>query len=135
MASAPDLRTVGGLLVLSTPISAIVGFAALATVIGEDRLEGPDGLTGLGWLTVVLPPAFGLALVAWSATGRPAPGGRTLALALVVLGVTLAGIGIVALAAGRAGDANIGAGLLILVGLPLAVVGARWRWATPAEPV
>ena len=131
-----QLRIAGVVIALSTPISGIVSYAVVATVVGEDRLEGPDGLTPLGWTVGAIPLLVGMALVAWSFTGRSAPDGRTVAIGLLGLGLTLTGLGAVGLATGAVGDANIGGGLLVIVGLMLAAIGgARLRTSPAADTV
>lgn len=128
MAPSSSLRRNGVLLVLSTPISGILSYAAIATVIGEEHLEGSDGLSGLGWVASALPLVAGLGLIAWSFTDRrPAPGRPV---AVVALAVVLVGLGLVSLLTGEAGDPNIGGPLLVFAGLLTAVVGlAKLRTA------
>jgi len=123
---AGSLRAAGWLLILSTPISAIVSFAALATVLGEDRLEGEQGLTALGWAAVLLPPFMGSVLVAWSFTGRRPPAPRRIRAVVLGLGAAVLALGVIAITTGPSDDPNIGGGVLILVGLA-AVVAAIIR--------
>lgn len=116
-----DLRAAGWLLVLSTPVSAVVSFASLATVLGEDRLEGEQGLTALGWAAIALPPLVGLALVGWSYTGRRPPAGNRTRAVVLGLGATALVLGIIATTTGPSDDPKIGGGVLILAGLAVIV--------------
>ncbi len=123
-----DLRAAGWLLILSTPISVIVSFAALANVLGEDRLEGEQGLTALGWAAIALPPLIGLVLVGWSFTDLPAPTPNRFRAVVLGLGVVVAVLGVIATTTGPSDDPKIGGGVLVLTGLAMvaaAIVGVR----------
>jgi hypothetical protein len=116
------VRDIGILLVVSAPVTALLSFAALSVLVGEDRLEGAGGPTVWGWASMAAPVAAGVALVVVGSL-RPTPVGDrhltviTGAVALVSLALGLAAI----LVAGE-GDASIGGGLLVLVGVVLAAV-------------
>ena len=126
---------------LANIIPGLVLFALVASIVGEDRLEGPDGATWLGTALVYLPVVVGLVLVLFGrriAAVIP-PGGIRLPLLVAVVGAVCLVAGVLALAAGSGqGDANIGAGSLVLVGpvlmsagLVIAAVNARRRQGPP----
>lgn len=114
---------VGGLIIaLSAPISGFVLYAFVSVLIGEDRLEGDGGLTGIGWLMFVLPVVVGLGLLAMSFNGWAGPNRRVVGMAAGGLAACCLLGGLLALVTADAGDASIGGGLLLLCGLALAVV-------------
>lgn len=123
MSSPRTLRRTGALVILSTPVSGIISYAALATIIGEGRLETADGSTPLGVAALAMPLAIGAALIAWSFTERPAPSPRRVALVALGLGAALVVVGMVSLTTGGAGDPNIGGGVVMLGGIALCLVG------------
>ncbi len=115
----------GLILILSTPISGFVSYAITAILVGEERLEGANGLTALGWIAIGIPAILGLAVVLWSRTTVPLPGRK--AVAMVMTGTALA-IGAIgarsAQVSSEAGDASIGGGLAIIFAIALLVVAA-----------
>jgi len=117
------MRVLGLVLALSTPISAIISFALVAIVIGEDRLEGANGdTTVLGYAVMAAPLVVGLAMAAWAHIGLPVPDRQSVALSVGLFGLLCIVIG--GWSVGTAdGDASIGGALLIFFGLACAVVG------------
>lgn len=120
------LRWIAAGLIIGAPIVSIIPFAILATIIGEDRLEGPDGATGLGNATLVAPAALGLVLLAWSFTAVPLPNRRVLMTGLIGAGIVLVGLGGLSVI-GSPGDASIGGGVLVLFGMAMVAGGMLAR--------
>jgi hypothetical protein len=115
------LRIGGIIAALSAPISGFVLYALGSVLIGEDRLEDQNGLTGIGWMMFVIPVVVGLGLLAMSLTGRTGPSRRVAGLTAAALAVGCLLAGVVAMGNADPGDASIGGGLLMLAGLGLAV--------------
>ena len=117
------LRRFGLLLALSFPVTGLIAWAAVAVVIGERRLEGPDAVPMLGPLLFLAPLLVGLAMVGWSLTSLPVPAGPVPLGFDVGLGLLLLAVGVVALTGTDAGDASIGGGLLVLAGAVMSALG------------
>lgn len=123
--SAKTLRIIGAVAIVTTPITGLISYALSSTVLSEERLEGPTGLTALGWTTIALPAFVGLALVAASFTGIDVPmlGRRSIGGLLLVAAGLFAGVGVWSSLSASPGDASIGGGLLVLAALPTVVAG------------
>ncbi len=132
--SAIRLRIAGVVIACSTPLSGIVAYAIAATLLGEARLEGPQGLTTLGSLTIGVPAVLGLAIILLSYTGWRAPDRRILAATIGTLGATILGVGTLSISTTDSGDASIGGGVLVLIALPL-IVGAVYVFSARPGPV
>lgn len=130
-------RNLGLLLALSTPASAFVSFALFASAFGEDRFEGADGVTGLGYLVMAIPLVIGLGIAAIAHFDGPLPDRRTLSLMLGALGIGLLGLGISTItSSANDNDASIGGAFLVFAGLAagvLALVFGRLK-TSPGSP-
>lgn len=122
------LRVAGIAIACSAPISGILSYAIAAVLLGEDRLEGPTGLTALGWTAMALgwtamavPVVVGLTVFGLSFFRLPVPSQRSLGLAAGVLSATFLWFGSLSLLAAESGDVSIGGALLIVAGVPLLV--------------
>ena len=123
------LRVIGFVTALSTPISAFVSFALVAIIFGEDRLEGADGLTGLGVVSMLLPVLAGALLILWSWSPLPVPSTKNAAKLLGGLGIVVVGVGIYStVTSAETRDPSIGGGLLVLIGFVLTVASAVLLW-------
>ncbi len=131
-------------LILSTPVSGFVTWIVTAILVGEERLEGEQALTGAGWLVSALPALVGVGLIAADLLGLgPALervlGDRRRYALLATFGLAMVGIGLWSLTQSGS-DPNIGGGLLILLGLlviPPAALGlarGRRRGEEPGQP-
>lgn len=120
-------RLTGLLLVGANVIPGIILYAALAVLIGEDRLETESGLTALGTVATFAPMVVGVIILAFSGPlwERLPVRSEQVGLGVTVVGVVLLFLGALALVTAPQGDANIGAGLLVLVSTGL-VVGGGW---------
>ncbi len=125
------MRIVGLLMAGSTPISGLISYAVAAVIVGETRLEGSGGLTGLGWAVVLLPLLFGLGLFAASWFVSRGPSRSAVGLFVGLAAVVVGGLGVRSVASSSgSGDASIGGGLLIitsLIGVATAVLLLRGR--------
>ena len=115
------LRVAGIAIACSAPISGILSYAIAAVLLGEDRLEGPTGLTALGWTAMAVPVVVGLTVFGLSFFRLPVPSQRSLGLAAGVLSATFLWFGSLSLLAAESGDVSIGGALLIVAGVPLLV--------------
>ncbi len=121
--SRPELRGYGIAVLASSPVAGFVLFALVATLVGEDRLEGPEAWPLAVPAMFALPAAVGLAMIVWSFTSWPAPGRRPVGVGVLVVGL-LAAVGVVvSLVDSTAGDANIGLGFLVLAAPTLIALG------------
>jgi len=112
---------------LLTPlVPALVLYAAIATVFGEELLEAENRSTWLGQLVLVTPNAIGavLAIAARPLGALGTPSGRAVLATLAVLGSALLALAFVGSRSSVPGDPNIGAGLLALAGIALITVSA-----------
>jgi len=108
------------MVLLVTPLlPGLVLYAVIGSVFGEQVLEAPSGPTWFGNLALVASNIVGglMAVFAKPLTRLLPPGSVALAAAGSLLGLALLAIALLTL--GEVGDANIGAGLLVLVGAPL----------------
>jgi hypothetical protein len=120
---------VGLVVVALSPIGYIVLFALVASIIGEDHLEGPNSSVALRTSLFVVPIFVGAALIALDWFGVTI-GARRLPLAGLVVGPLLIVVGVTSVRNDEIGDANIGAGVLILVGIALTGLAAGFKiWA------
>ena len=103
----------------STPITGILSYTIAATLLGEDRLEGSQGLTTLGWSAMAVPIVIGLVAFGLSFSGLPVPSRRTFGLASGVVSAAFLWLGATSLVIADPGDASIGGGLLVLAAAPL----------------
>lgn len=122
-ADRSPLRRAGIVLVLSSPVTGLLLWALVASLVGEDRLEGPDAWPVVGTALFWLPALFGLIVIAWSATSWPVPDRRAAAGGAVVFGALLAVVGLFQLVGAEPGDADIGGALLLLGGPAIAALG------------
>lgn len=117
---------VGVMLIVANILPGIVLFAVLASIIGEDVLEN-GSLSWLGAALVYSGPVVGLMLILF---GRPLS--RRLSPTRVPVPLAVVGFGVLCVAAGVFGvmddsqGANIGAGILLLFGPLIIVVGLLW---------
>ncbi len=117
------IQILGGLLVLSTPVTGFVSYAALAIALGEDRLETADGLTVLGWLAILVPAVAGAAMIAVGFVRPVALTRRALMITTATVASGAVGLGAWSVRSSAAdGDASIGGSLLVMVGLVLGLV-------------
>ncbi|MEM6997385.1 MAG: hypothetical protein AAF413_00580 [Patescibacteria group bacterium] len=126
------LRKVGLLSIFSTPITYIPAYALVATLVGEDRLEGPESSPVLGGLTLLLPTLVGGVLIAMDVWKKPkSETADRIASGLGLgLGFTFFLVGIVSLlVAANASDASIGAGILVPLGLVIILFYVFKKWA------
>ncbi|MEM9563152.1 MAG: hypothetical protein AAGA93_11065 [Actinomycetota bacterium] len=121
--SRSELRGYGIAVLASSPVAGFVLFALVATLVGEDRLEGQDAWPLATPAMFVLPAAVGLAMIVWSFTSWPLPGRRSVGAAALVVGLLAAGGVVVSVAGSTAGDANIGLGFLVLAAPALIALG------------
>lgn len=124
------LRLAGIVLAASTPVTGMLTYAFVAIMFGESRLEGPDGLTMPGAVTLGVPAILGALLVLWSFLTSWTPGRRTMAALSASVSVAMLGTGLWSTLS-ASGDASIGGGLLILASLPLGVVGLMLLFTKP----
>ena len=95
-------------------------YAAVAILVGEERLEGADGLTALGWATFALPVLIGATLIAASFSRWAGPGRRIVGLLFVAAAVCCFVLPMYALFTSPRFDAVIGGGILMIASIPLA---------------
>ena len=114
------VRWVGIILACSTLISGLVTSALVAVLIGEQRLEGPTGSTVLSLAAFLMPLYVGLSIVVWSYRASKFPRAKAVGAMMGVVGVVFIGAAVWSITkiAGQ-GDASIGGGLLMLVGIGL----------------
>ena len=121
-------RIAGIVLVVANVIPGILLFAFVASLIGEENLEGDGALTWLGTGLVFLPPVVGVILIVF---GRPlsrgplAPNRLWVPVSLIVFGVVGTSLGAMG-AVDTSRGANIGAGLLLLVCPFLTLAASAW---------
>ena len=109
----------------SARISGFVTYAVASVVLGEDRLEGQGGMTGLGWIAFGLPALVGVGLVLWSFVSDRAPRMRTAAVVSAVIAAAFLVLGLGSISASADdGDASIGGGLLVFASVPIAIGSA-----------
>jgi hypothetical protein len=119
---------VGLMLIVANVIPGIILYAFVASIVGEDVLEGDGGPTWLGAGLVYLPPVVGVALVLF---GRPlsrgplSPSRPWVPLVLLALGAVGTILGLLGVG-DTSGGANIGAALLLLVCPFLTVLVGIW---------
>lgn len=120
---ANHVRTLGILLALSTPMSGFLLWIVVAVILGEERLEGESGQTGLGLAVLVAPLLIGVALALWAhfASEPPELTARSLGAMFIGLGVVFVLLGLFSLLTET--DASIGGGILVLAGLTTAAGG------------
>lgn len=114
---------VGLILILSYPISGIVSFALVATLIGETALESGSGqVTTLGNLTQLLPVILGIGLIGVDLVYKPKL--KNVSVWVTIAGIVLVTAGFLAIMQDPGtGGANIGAGFLLMVGIALSLAG------------
>ncbi len=117
------VRTLGILLALSTPMSGFLLWIVVAVILGEERLEGESGQTGLGLAVLVAPLVVGAGLALWAHVASEPP-----QLTARGLGGIFIGMGVVAVLLGlfsvmTESDASIGGGVLVLAGFTIAAGG------------
>jgi len=124
--NAPDRGSIDALLyvgigLLVPIVPSILLYAVVATVIGEEVLEGADAIPGLATVVFWMPPVLGaiMLLVRWRvARWAQIPVIRVYP-TLALVGALLLALGAYGVMSAAAGDANIGAGLLAVFGVAL----------------
>jgi hypothetical protein len=115
----------GLILILSYPISGIVSFALVATLIGETALESDTGqMTTLGNLSQLVPVILGIGLIGVDLIYRPKI--KSLSVWVTIAGIILVVASLLAIMQqppGTGGGPNIGAGILLMVGIALSLAG------------
>jgi hypothetical protein len=121
------VRDIGILLLVSAPFTALLGFAALSVLMGEDRLEGAGGPTIWGWATLSLPAVAGAALFVGGTLRPTSVSDRLLTVMTGAAAVGSLTLGLAAILVAGPGDASIGGGLLVLTGVALAGIAVLHR--------
>lgn len=123
-----QLSAIGLAVIVTAPLGMILCHAVVSVAFGEERVEVDGQATTLGKLLILVPLLVGAALIAidiWPGdVAGSLGGGSTVAILALVVGILFIAIGIYSLFGGTDGDANIGAGILVLVGLVMAVTSA-----------
>lgn len=116
---------VGLILILSYPISGIISFALVATLIGETALESDSGqMTTLGNLTQLLPVVLGIGLIGVDLVYKTKL--KNFSVWVTIAGIVLVTASFLAIMQhppGTGGGPNIGAGILLMVGIALSLAG------------
>ena len=104
-------------------MSGFLLWIVVAVILGEERLEGESGQTGLGLAVLVAPLVIGLALAAWAHFAAEPP-----ELTVGSLGGMLIGLGVIFVLLGlfsvlTESDSSIGGGVLVLAGLTFSAGG------------
>ncbi len=104
-------------MISSTPVTALLSFAACSVLFGEDQLEDASGATAWGWVTMALPAIAGIVLFVVGSIRPMASGEGTLTAVMGTVAFVGLTLGIASILISGEGDASIGGGLLLLAGL------------------
>jgi hypothetical protein len=121
------VRDIGILLMVSAPFTALLGFAALSVLVGEDRLEGAGGPTIWGWAAMALPATAGVALFVAGTLRPTSVSDHLLTVITGAAAVVSLTFGLATIVVAGPGDASIGGDLLVLTGVALAGIAVLHR--------